>query len=62
VKEAFMLMQANGPQLAEIARLIDAGTLRVYAQGAFPLARVREACERASQGNKRGKIALSVVK
>jgi NADPH:quinone reductase-like Zn-dependent oxidoreductase len=61
VRDAFMLMQANGPQLAEIAGLIDAGTLLVYSQGAFPLVQARDAYERASQGNMRGKIALSVV-
>ena len=60
-KDAFMLVQANGPQLAEIGRLIDAGKLRVYAEGAFPLMRAREAYERARQGKMRGKIALSVV-
>jgi NADPH:quinone reductase-like Zn-dependent oxidoreductase len=60
-KDAFMLVQANGPQLSEIGRLIDAGKLRVYAEGAFPLMRAREAYERARQGKMRGKIALSVV-
>jgi NADPH:quinone reductase-like Zn-dependent oxidoreductase len=60
-KDAFMLVQADGAQLAEISRLIDAGELRVFAEGAFPLARAREAYARALQGKMRGKIALSVA-
>jgi NADPH:quinone reductase-like Zn-dependent oxidoreductase len=60
-KDAFMLMQANGSQLAEISKLIDAGDLRVYAEAAFPLVQARDAYERARQGRMRGKIALNLV-
>jgi NADPH:quinone reductase-like Zn-dependent oxidoreductase len=60
-KDAFMLVQANGSQLAEISKLIDDGDLRVYAEGAFPLAQARDAYTRAQQGKMRGKIALSVI-
>ena len=35
-KDAFMLVQANGSQLAEISELIDGDVLRGYAEGAFP--------------------------
>ncbi len=60
-KDAFMLVQANGSQLAEIGELIDSEVLRVYAEGAFPLDQAGDAYERAQRGRMRGKIALSVV-
>jgi len=60
-KDAFMLVQANGSQLARISELIDGNVLRVHAEGAFPLDQARDAYERARRGRMRGKIALSVV-
>ena len=61
VRDAFMLVKADGSQLAEISKLIDAGKIRVYAEGAYPFAQAREAFQRALDGRMRGKIALSVV-
>ncbi len=61
VRDAFMLVQADGAQLAEIAALIDAGELRVFVAEVFPLNGAREAYARARQGNLRGKIILSVA-
>lgn len=60
-RDAFMLVEANSSQLAEIAGLIDSGRLRPFVEATFPLERVREAYARAQQGSMRGKIALSVV-
>jgi NADPH:quinone reductase-like Zn-dependent oxidoreductase len=37
-------------RLAEIARLIDAGQIRVLLQEVFPLAQARQAYERAQGG------------
>jgi NADPH:quinone reductase-like Zn-dependent oxidoreductase len=59
-REAFMLVQADGAQLAEISALIDAGNLRVFVESVFPLTEAREAYARAQKGKMRGKIALSV--
>ena len=56
-----MLVRADGSQLGQIAKLIDAGELRVFVEAVFPLARAREAYHRAQQGKMRGKIALRVV-
>ena len=56
-----MLVRADGSQLAEISKLIDAGKIRVHAEGMFPLARARDAFQRALDGRMRGKIALNVV-
>jgi len=61
VRDAFMLVRADGSQLRQIAKLIDAGELRVFVEGTFPLAKAREAYARAQQGKMRGKIALRVA-
>jgi len=61
VRDAFMLVEANGSQLADIANLIDAGDLRVFVEAVFPLARAREAYARAQRGKMRGKIVLHVA-
>ena len=60
-REAFMLVRADGSQLEEIARLIDAGELRVFLEQSFPLSAAREAYARAQRGGMRGKIALRVI-
>ena len=54
-------VRSNGAQLAEIARLLDAGTIRVAIDSTFPLADARAAHERAARGHIRGKIVLTAV-
>jgi NADPH:quinone reductase-like Zn-dependent oxidoreductase len=61
VRDAFMLVRADGCQLRQIARLIDAGDLRVFVEDIFPLAQARAAYARAQRGKMRGKIALQVA-
>jgi NADPH:quinone reductase-like Zn-dependent oxidoreductase len=61
VRDAFLLVEAKGSQLAEIAQMIDAGELRVFVAGVFPLADAKDAYARAREGGLRGKIALQVV-
>jgi len=53
-------VRSNGPQLAELGRLLDAGTIRVYIDSTFPLADARKAHERAARGHIQGKIVLTV--
>jgi NADPH:quinone reductase-like Zn-dependent oxidoreductase len=60
-REAFMLVRADGAQLARIARLIDTGELKVFLGRAFPLSQAREAYARAQQGGMRGKVALRII-
>ena len=60
-RDAFILVRADGEQLAEIGKMIDAGELRVFVEAVYPLADAREAYARAGRGGLRGKIALSVV-
>ncbi|MBM7115989.1 NADP-dependent oxidoreductase [Archangium primigenium] len=54
-------VRSNGPQLAELGRLLDAGTVRVAIDSTFPLAEARQAHERAARGHLRGKIVLTVA-
>ncbi|MED4227128.1 NADP-dependent oxidoreductase [Neobacillus cucumis] len=53
-------VRSNGPQLAELGRLLDAGTVRVAIDSTFPLADARRAHERAARGHIQGKIVLMV--
>ncbi|MGW5617179.1 NADP-dependent oxidoreductase [Streptomyces sp. NPDC003877] len=54
-------VRSNGAQLAELGRLLDAGTVRVGIDSTFPLADARAAHERAARGHVQGKIVLTVV-
>ncbi|MFE2992461.1 NADP-dependent oxidoreductase [Streptomyces sp. NPDC059262] len=54
-------VRSNGAQLAELGRLLDAGTLRVAIDSTFPLAGASAAHERAARGHIRGKIVLTVA-
>lgn len=53
-------VRSSGAQLAELARLLDAGTIRVMIDSTYPFADARQAHERAARGHIRGKIALTV--
>jgi NADPH:quinone reductase-like Zn-dependent oxidoreductase len=60
-REAFMLVRADGQQLAQLGRMIDAGELRVFLEEVYPLVSAKDAYDHAAEGKMRGKIALSVV-
>jgi len=53
-------VRSNGRQLAELGRLLDAGTIRVAIDSTFPLADARKAHERAAHGHIQGKVVLTV--
>lgn len=53
-------VRSNGPQLAELGRLLDSGAIRVAIDSTFPLADARQAHERAARGHIQGKIVLIV--
>lgn len=53
-------VRSSGAQLARVADLLDAGTVRVAIDSTFALADARRAHERASVGNIQGKIVLTV--
>ncbi|MEV0347285.1 zinc-binding dehydrogenase [Nonomuraea sp. NPDC050680] len=54
-------VRSNGAQLAELGRLLDAGTVRVAIDSTFALAEARAAHERAARGHIQGKIVLTVA-
>jgi NADPH:quinone reductase-like Zn-dependent oxidoreductase len=54
-------VRSSGAQLTELARLLDAGTIRAVIDSTFPLAEARKAHERAAAGHIRGKIVLTVA-
>lgn len=54
-------VRSSGLQLAQIANLFDAGTIRVGIDSTFPLSQAVKAHQRAAQGNIQGKIVLTVV-
>ena len=53
-------VRSSGPQLRDVARLLDDGTIRVVLDSRYPLADARKAHERAAQGHIQGKIVLDV--
>ncbi|HTB18091.1 MAG TPA: NADP-dependent oxidoreductase [Bryobacteraceae bacterium] len=56
----FFIVEPNREQLEELAKLIDAGSLKVIVASVQPLARARDAFELALKGHTRGKIVLQV--
>src|SRR2546426_4663053 len=60
VRAAFLAAQPNGAQLAEIAKIIEAGKLAPVIDRILPLSETRRAHELSQSGHTRGKIALRV--
>jgi NADPH:quinone reductase-like Zn-dependent oxidoreductase len=58
---SYTQVRSSGAQLAELAPLLDAGTIRVVIDSTYPLADAREAHERAARGNLQGKLVLTVA-
>ncbi|MES2347308.1 MAG: NADP-dependent oxidoreductase [Pseudomonadota bacterium] len=54
-------VRSSGPQLAELVRLLDAGTVRAVVDSTYPLADARKAHERAASGHIQGKLVLTVA-
>jgi NADPH:quinone reductase-like Zn-dependent oxidoreductase len=53
-------VRSNGAQLAQLAPLLNDGTIRVAVDSTFPLADASKAHERAAKGNIQGKIVLTL--
>jgi NADPH:quinone reductase-like Zn-dependent oxidoreductase len=60
VAAVFFIVRPSREQLGEIARLIDAGRLRVNVEEVYSLAEARRAFERSLAGHLRGKVVLRV--
>ncbi len=54
-------VRASGVQLDELARLVEAGSLRVAIDSTYPLAEAAAAHARADRGHLQGKIVLEVA-
>jgi NADPH:quinone reductase-like Zn-dependent oxidoreductase len=61
VKVSATQVRSSGAQLAEVARLLNDGTVRAAIDSTFLLADARKAHERAAQANIQGKIVLTIV-
>ncbi|NCG22256.1 MAG: zinc-binding dehydrogenase [Rhodobacterales bacterium] len=55
------MVQPSSEALGEIAKLIDAGTVRVLIDSVFPLSEARAAHLKSQTGRSKGKIVLEVV-
>ena len=54
-------VRSSGAQLAQLAALLDDGSIRVVIDSTYPLAEARQAHERAARGNLQGKLVLTVA-
>ena len=61
VRAAFVAGHPSGAQLAEIAKLIDSGELKLTIDRILPLSEVRRAHQLSQTGHARGKIVLRVM-
>ena len=61
VRAEMLGMQPNSAQLAEIAKLVDSGHVKLFVERVLPLSEARQAHELSEKGHVRGKIVLKVV-
>jgi NADPH:quinone reductase-like Zn-dependent oxidoreductase len=61
VRAVLVSTRADTTQLAEIAKLVDAGMVRPIVEAVFPLNEARRAQELSQTGHARGKIVLEVA-
>lgn len=59
VRYSFFFMQASGAQLASLAALYDAGTLRPVLDRTFPFDRTLDAMAHVEQGKANGKVVVT---
>ena len=62
VDYSFLFMRAEGQQLREIAKLIDAGAIRPVVDKVFPFAQTQDALVYVENGRAKGKVVVSVSK
>lgn len=60
VSFSFLFMKANGAQLREITRLIEAGAIRPVMDRVFPFESTNEALAYVEAGRAKGKVAIKV--
>ena len=57
---AFLFMKANGSQLREITRLLDAGVIRPVVDRVFPFEMTNEALAYVVTGRSKGKVVVKL--
>lgn len=62
IRYDFVFMRADGRQLKEITRLIEAGAIKPVLDRIFPLEAVAEALSYVESGRSKGKVSVSVIK
>ncbi|MEH3093073.1 MAG: NADP-dependent oxidoreductase [Agrobacterium cavarae] len=60
VDYSFLFMRADGQQVQEIAKLIDAGVIRPVVDKVFPFAQTAEALAYVETGRAKGKVVVAV--
>jgi NADPH:quinone reductase-like Zn-dependent oxidoreductase len=60
VDSEHVFMSPNGDQLAQIAALIEAGTVQPIIDSEFPLVDVAKAYQRARSGDANGKVIVAI--
>jgi NADPH:quinone reductase-like Zn-dependent oxidoreductase len=60
VRYSFLFMQANGKQLGEITKLLEAGIIKPVVDKVFPFAQTNAALAYMESGRARGKVVISV--
>lgn len=60
VDYSFLFMRADGAQLAEITKLVDAGTIRPVIDSVFAFDETPTAMKRVESGRARGKVVIQV--
>ena len=60
VRYTFLFMKANGPQLAQLTQLVEAGTIKPVVDKTFPFAQTNEALAYVESGRARGKVVVEV--
>lgn len=58
INYSFLFMKANGKQLSEITKLIEANTIRPVVDKVFPFEQLNEALEYVSNGRAKGKVVV----
>jgi NADPH:quinone reductase-like Zn-dependent oxidoreductase len=60
VDYSFLFMKANGKQLNELTKLIEAGTILPVMDRVYPLAEINEAMSYIESGRAKGKVVVRV--
>jgi alcohol dehydrogenase len=60
VRYSFLFMKANGGQLREITRLLDAGVIRPVMDRVFPFEQTNEALAYVEAGRAKGKVVIKL--